>query len=101
MATKLQSCMKGPQDWPAEITVPDWYRERAEAVIARLGEAHPDAKAFKSVLDAGHLDEKTVDYIDFIAANTKESDSIQLAIDISQHCFSTIKVMTLIPLRMA
>jgi hypothetical protein len=99
MATKLQSCMKGPQEWP-EITIPDWYRERAEALIAKLGEDHPDSKAFKNILTVGHVEEKAVDYLEFITANTKDEDSIQLAIDLSQHCFTTIKMMTLIPLRM-
>lgn len=101
MGTKLQSCMKGPQDWPAELTIPDWFRERAEALIAQLGEDHPDSKAFRSVLTTGHIDEKSVDYVDFISGKSQNDQSIQLAIDLSQHCFATIKIMTLIPLRMA
>ncbi len=100
MATKLQSCMKGPMDWPAELTIPDWFKERAEALIAQLGEEHPDSKAFRSILTNGHIDERGVDYVDYIAAMTDIPDSRQLAIDISQHSFATIKVMTLIPLRM-
>lgn len=101
MATLLQSCMKGPQEWPAELTIPDWFKERAEALIGQLGEDHPDSKAFKVILTNGHIDERNVDYVDYIAAKTDNQDSRQLAIDISQHCFTTIKVMTLIPLRMA
>lgn len=101
MTTNLQSCMKGPQDWPAELTIPDWFKERAEALIGQLGEEHPDSKAFRNILTNGHIDERSVDYVDYIAAKTDIPDSRQLAIDISHHCFSTIKVMTLIPLRMA
>jgi hypothetical protein len=101
MGTKLQSCMKGPQEWPAELAVPDWFKERAEALIGQLGEDHPDSKAFRNILSTGHIDERSVDYVDFIASKTDNPDSRQLAIDISQHSFSTIKVMTLIPLRMA
>jgi len=101
MATKLQSCMKGPQDWPAELTIPDWFKERAETLIGQLGEEHPDSKAFRTILTNGHIDERGVDYVDYIASKTENADSMQLAIDLSQHCFATIKVMTLIPLRMA
>jgi hypothetical protein len=101
MATKLQSCMKGPLDWPTELTIPDWFKERAEALIGQLGEEHPDAKAFRTILSNGHIDERGIDYVDFIASKTENPESRQLAIDISCHSFAIIKVMTLIPLRMA
>jgi hypothetical protein len=101
MATLLQSCMKGPQEWPAELTLPDWFKERAEALIGQLGEDHPDSKAFRSVLTSGQIDEKSIDHMDFIAAKTTNPDSRALAVDLSEHSFSTIKIMTLIPLRMA
>jgi hypothetical protein len=101
MATKLQSCMKGPMEWPTDLTVPDWFTERAVALIGQLGEEHPDSKAFRSILTNGHIDERSVDYVDYIASKTENPESRQLAIDISNHCFTTIKVMTLIPLRMA
>jgi hypothetical protein len=99
MATLLQSCMKGP-DWQ-EVIVPDWFRERAEALIAQLGEDHPDSKVFRGILSTDKISEKAVDHLEFIAGKTSVGESIQLAIDLSQHCFATIKVMTLIPLRMA
>lgn len=100
MGSKLQSCMKGPEEWP-ELAIPDWFRERVEALIAQLGEDHPDSKAFGGVLTTGHIEAKGVDHLDFIAGKSQNADSIQLALDISQHCFATIMIMTLIPLRMA
>lgn len=89
--------MKGPDEWP-ELAIPDWFRERAEALIAQLGEDCPESKAFRQILTAGHIEEKALDYVDFVGSRTSNWESIQLAVDLSQHCYSTIKVMTLIPL---
>jgi hypothetical protein len=97
MTTLLRSCQQGP-DWP-ELTIPDWFRERAEALIAKLGEDHPDSKVFRQILTAGRIEEKAVEHLDFIAGKTQHDETIQLAIDISHHCFATIKVMSAIPLR--
>lgn len=97
MATLLKSCMKGP-DWP-ELSIPEWFRERAEALIAALGEDHPDSTVFRQILSAGIIEEKAVDHLDFIAGKTQNEETIKLAIDVSHHCFATIHVMSQIPLR--
>ncbi len=96
MGELLKSCMRGPE-W-IELSIPDWFRERAEALIAKLGEDHPDSKAFRKILTTGHVEEKDIEFVDFIASKTPNWESIQLAADISQHCFATIKAMTLLPL---
>jgi hypothetical protein len=92
--------MKGPTEWP-ELRIPEWFPERAEALIAQMGEERPESRAFRQILTAGHIEEKAIDYVDFIAGKTENLDAIQLAIDISQHCFTTIKCMTLIPLSLS
>ena len=46
--------------WPL-VNVPDWLRPRTEALIAELGEAHPDVQLFVSILQAGVIDDTIVD----------------------------------------
>jgi hypothetical protein len=98
MTSLLKSCQRGP-DWPEELSIPDWFRERAEALIGKLGEDHPDSKAFRQILTTGRIEEKAVDYLDFVSGKTNNEETILLAIDISHHCFATIKVMSMIPYR--
>lgn len=96
-ATLLKSCMHGPE-WP-ELSIPDWFRERAEALIGKLGEDHPDFKVFRQILSTGKIEEKAVDHLDFIAGKTEQAETIQLAVDISHHCFAAIKVISSVLLR--
>lgn len=95
----LKSCMKGPDEWP-ELSIPDWFPPRAEALIAQMGEERPESRAFRQILTDGRIEEKAIDYVDFIASRTQNPDAIQLAIDISQHSFATIKCLALMPLNM-
>jgi hypothetical protein len=88
--------MNGPE-W-TDLTVPEWYKERAEGLIAKLGEERPDSKVFNAILATGQIEEKVIGHVHFIASRTKETDSLQLAADIVQHSFATLKIMTLIPL---
>ncbi len=97
MLTLLKSCMKGP-DWP-ELTVPEWYPPRAEAIIAHLGEDNPESKAFKRILTAGRIEEEAIEDLDRIAGKSNNVPTIMLAMDIAQHAFATIRIMTTIPLR--
>jgi len=48
--------------WP-KLNAPDWLRPRTEALIAELGEAHPDVQLFVSILQAGIIDETMVDVL--------------------------------------
>jgi hypothetical protein len=68
-------------EW-TDLTVPEWYKERAEGLIAKLGEERPDSKVFNAILATGQIEEKVIGHVHFIASRTKETDSLQLATDI-------------------
>ncbi len=99
MSTKLKFSLKGP-DWP-ELSIPDWYKERAAPIIERLGADHPESKALQKILDAGKIEEAAVDELDDLANKSGNVPFIMLAVDTVQHSFTTIMMMTLIPLRVA
>lgn len=96
MATKLDFSMQGPA-WPV-ISLPDWFAERAAPVIAALGEDHPESKLFRKILAAGKIEESDVDEMDEIMYKLGNPDAFMLAADLSNHAFTTIKVISLMVL---
>ncbi|MBP1150578.1 hypothetical protein [Methylocaldum sp. RMAD-M] len=98
MAMNLRSFFNGPE-W-AEIGIPDWFKGRAEALIAQLGDDHPDVQVFKDILAAGRIGQEAVMRADKLAGTTKNADVFLLAVDIATHGFTVLQVIAqMVPLR--
>ena len=96
MTTKLDFAMQGPA-WP-EASLPDWFIERTDSVIAALGEDHDLSKLFRKIVSTGKIEEADVDAIDDLMYKLGNPDAFVLCADISAHFFETIKMMSLIVL---
>ncbi|WP_348760049.1 hypothetical protein [Candidatus Methylocalor cossyra] len=98
MALNLRSFFNGPE-W-AEISVPEWFRERAAALIAQLGDDHPDVQLFKDLLAAGRIEQEAVQRAGDLAGTTKNPDVFLLAVDIATHSFLVLQLIAqMVPLR--
>ena len=98
MAMNLRSFFSGPE-W-AEISLPDWFKERAEALIAQLGDDHPEVRVFKDILAAGRIEQEAAIRADELAGTTQNPDVFLLAIDIASHGFTVLQLIAqMVPLR--
>ncbi|BBA36183.1 uncharacterized protein sS8_4253 [Methylocaldum marinum] len=91
MAINLRSFFSGPE-W-AEVSIPDWFKERAEALIGQLGDDNPDAQVFKDILVAGRIELEAVMRADELAGTTQNPDVFLLAIDIATHGFTVLQMI--------
>lgn len=94
MQNKLDFAMHGPSVWP-DIALPDWVAERAQPIVAKLGEDHAASRLFTNILSSGKIEEGAVDQLDDVMYHLGDPDAFMLAADISAHAFATIKVISL------
>lgn len=92
MAMNLKAFISGPE-W-VEVSVPEWFKERAETVIKTLGDDHAEVQLFKEILAAGTVSENAAERADALAGTTQSSDVFLLAIDIASHAFAVLQTIT-------
>lgn len=91
MAMNLKAFFPGPE-W-VEISIPDWFKERAETIIKALGDDQADVLLFKEILAAGKVTEDAAVRADALARATQNSDVFLLAIDIASHAFTVLQTI--------
>lgn len=94
MAMQLRSFFTGPE-W-AEISIPDWFKERSQALSARLGAEHPELALFTAILNAGRIEQDAVVNLDQLAGSTQDSEVFLLAVDLATHAFTVMQSIALI-----
>jgi hypothetical protein len=88
---RLRSFFYGPE-WP-EVSLPDWFKERATALIAALGPDKGESKLFQAILDANSFKLEMVQPLDDLIGFSQNTDAVQLATDISVHAFTTVSII--------
>lgn len=90
MTMNMRPLFAAPSDWPA-VSVPDWFKERANAVIAELGEESEDVQLFKEILADGHISQNALEKADKLASTTKNQECFLLAIEIGSHAYTVVQ----------
>ena len=93
MAMNLRSFFTGPE-W-AVISVPDWFKERNQALVERLGADNPEIALFAEIVNAGLIEEDAVIKLDQLAGATQDSEIFLLAVDLATHAFTVMQSIAL------
>lgn len=89
--TNMRAFSIGPE-WD-EISIPDWFKERTEALTAQIGDDSPEAVLFKDILAKGHLTKDALASADKLAGDTQTREVFLLAVDIATHGFTVLQAI--------
>lgn len=92
MSMNLKAFFSGPA-W-VDVTVPEWFKERVDAIAKTLGDDHADLALFKEILAEGKVTEDAAMRADALAGTTQAPEVFLLATDIGLHAFTVLQMIT-------